>query len=195
MFRESFQLLAALSLLTASTAAHAKEASRTVNYRVEGRNAAEVYDYIKHKAPRVAANATFAFTSIATKTDKAERKGKDSCSYARFKTSAIYGFFIPKHMKPKNLPGRTREKWNSFTAYLQKHEEGHRDIWRACFNDYDSQALALKAKTCESLDTAREKLFNDIKRACVQQDEAYDVVFRKEVVGTPFMREAQERKD
>ena len=194
MFRKSFQTLALIILLTTSTVATAKEASRTVNYIVDGKSAAEVYDFIKRKAPRVAANATFAFTSIATKTDKAERKGKGKCSYSRFKTSAIYGFFIPKHQTPARLPSRTRAKWHGFTAYLQQHEEGHRAIWRACFSDYDAQALKLSAPDCAELDAAREAIFNTIKRACVQQDETYDVQFRKDVVQTPFMREAQERK-
>jgi predicted secreted Zn-dependent protease len=189
-FRHS---LAACLLLAATVPTLAKDTSRTINYLVEGKSAAEVYDYIKRKAPRIAPNATFAFTTIATKTDKAETKGKEPCRYTRFGTSAIYGFYIPKHKSTKSLPGHTRSKWIGFAAYLQNHEEGHRAIWRECFKSYDEQALGLVAGNCSKLETDREKLFNRIKLECVKQDEAYDVLFRKEVVNTPFMRETQDR--
>jgi hypothetical protein len=36
----------------------------------------------------------------------------------------------------------------------------------------------------------REQLFTEIKRGCIAQDEAFDVVFRKEVLREPFVAEA-----
>jgi predicted secreted Zn-dependent protease len=194
MFRESFQAVALIISLTASTVASAKETSRVDYYPVTGRTAPEVYEYIKTKSPRVAGNATFAFTLIATKTDKRERQKGEACSYSSFKTSALYAFNIPRHSSPKALPASTRGKWSAFTAYLKTHEEGHRTIWRACFQRYDAEALALTAKTCKSLDKSREKLFTKIKRDCLKQDEAYDTIFRRAVLSEPFVKEALARK-
>jgi predicted secreted Zn-dependent protease len=192
MTRDSFPIFA-LALLLFSSPALAKDSSRTITYPVIGATAAEVYDFIKRRAPRVARNATFAFTMIATKTNSRTAEAKQGCRYTRFNTSAWYAFTLPRHAKPGALAAGTRAKWNGFTAYLKNHEAGHRDIWRMCFSDYDKQALALTSKDCAALDKAREKLFTRIKKACVQKDEAHDVTFRKAVLAQPFVQEALKR--
>ncbi len=190
MFRESFPILALCLSLAASTAVEAKDIAKTVAYLVQGKTAAEVYDFIKTKSPRVAGNATFAFTMIATKTDKKEKKSADACGYSSFKTSAIFNYVIPRHTNAEALKPKTRTKWHAFEGYLKVHEQGHRDIWLRCFADYDAAAKALLAKDCKALDKQREKTFTSIKRECLKQDEAYDVVFRKDVLRHPFVAEA-----
>lgn len=168
----------------------AKEKSSVAYYPVTGSNAAAVYANIKQSSPKIARNSTFAFTLIATKTDKKSAEDGDGCRYTSFATSAAYVFHLPQHVKSASLPKATLGKWKNFVGYLHRHEEGHRTIWRQCFKDYDAQSLELTAKTCEKLDAAREKLFTKIKRACIAQDEAYDVMFRKEVLKEPFVAEA-----
>ncbi len=169
---------------------YAKDTSSFIFYPVGGKTAPLVYEDIKKNAPRVAQNATFAFTMIATKTDKAEAKGKSECHYKRFRTSAIYNFVIPRHTNSDDLKPKTRGKWANFVNYLRTHEEGHRTIWQNCLTDYDQQSLALKAETCEELNLAREKILNTLKRKCLAEDEAYDVQFRKAVLKDPFVAEA-----
>jgi predicted secreted Zn-dependent protease len=190
MFRESFPILALCLSLTASSVAEAKDVAKTVAYIVQGKTAAEVYDYIKTKSPRVAGNATFAFTMIATKTDKKEKKSDAGCGYSAFNTSAIFNYVIPRHTNADLLKPKTRSKWHAFEVYLKTHEQGHRDIWLRCFAEYDTAAKSLSAKDCKALDKLREKTFTAIKRECLKQDEAYDVVFRKDVLRHPFVAEA-----
>ena len=190
MFHELFRILALCFLCVTSTLVQARETSSVTQYPVAGKTAAEIYADIKARAPRVANNATFAFTMIATKTDKREKASAKSCRYDRIKTSAIYNFVIPKHSNPDAMAGKTRAKWVSFVAYLKIHEEGHRTIWRRCLADYDQAALALEAATCKALDLTREKLLNGLKRKCLAEDEAYDVQFRKEVLREPFVAQA-----
>jgi predicted secreted Zn-dependent protease len=187
MFRKS--LIAALLLASPALAAEPK--SRIVPYPVEGRTANDVFAYIKTKSPKIAANATFAFTLPATKTDSPSKLGPDGCKFTRFKTSAFFAYYIPQHKQPKSMPGQTRKKWAAFVSYLEDHERLHGENWTQCLKDYDAQAINLKAKDCRALGAARDKLFNDVKRACVANDEAIDVVFRKQVMQHPFMREAQ----
>lgn len=182
-------MLAALFVMLAHPVLAAEKSSMAY-YPVTGSNAAAVYENIKKSAPKIAPNATFAFTMIATKTDKKAAETNGSCRYASFATSAAYVFNLPQHVKPASLPGTTLGKWNNFVAYLLSHEEGHRAIWRQCFRDYDTQALALSAKNCAALDAAREKLFTAIKRGCLAQDEAIDVIFRKAALKEPFVAEA-----
>jgi predicted secreted Zn-dependent protease len=181
-------LAVALALL--ASPAMAKDRSSLTLYPVSGKTAPAIYESIKTSAPRVAPNATFAFTMIATKTDKAEAKTKASCRYKRFKTSAIYNFVIPRHTNIEILAPKTRTKWANFVAYLQTHEAGHRTIWQNCLADYDRQSLALNAETCTDLDKARDNIFNTLKRKCLGQDEAYDVQFRKAVLKEPFVADA-----
>ncbi len=171
-----------------------KETSSDVPYPVTGSTAPAIYENIKTAAPRIAPNATFAFTAIATKTVKAHAVGKDGCRYKRFETSAIYNFVLPSHQNAASMNTRLAKSWLAFATYLKTHEEGHRDIWRACFREYDQQAVGLAAKDCDALDSKREQLFTNIKKRCVGEDEAYDVIFRKEVLKHPFMVEALKKK-
>jgi predicted secreted Zn-dependent protease len=194
MFRISLQWLVAASFCLASGSSAAKEQSNIAHYPVTGANAVEIYNNIKKSSPRVARNATFAFTMIATKTDKKTASKEGTCRYTAFKTSAIYVFNVPKHQNPSNIRKGTRAKWSDFTNYLLRHEEGHRDIWRECFKAYDADAMTLRAKTCEALDKAREKAFTAIKRECLGRDEAYDAIFRKDVLRHPFVAEALKRE-
>jgi predicted secreted Zn-dependent protease len=190
MFRDSFLILAVSISLGASTEALAKDTSTVTLYPVSGTSAQLVYEDIKIRAPRVAANATFAFTMIATKTEKRGAETAGNCRYSKFKTSAIFNFVLPKHKDPVVLPKKTRTAWADFVYYLKVHEEGHRTLWQRCFADYDKQSATLEAETCAALDKARETLFTTIKKGCLKQDEAYDVQFRKDVLKHPFVAEA-----
>ena len=85
------------------------------------------YEDIKKNAPRIAPNATFAFTAMATKTVKSHKVDGSGCSYKGFKTSVIYNFIVPKRDGATPLAKATAKNWEAFVAYLVKHEEGHRD--------------------------------------------------------------------
>jgi predicted secreted Zn-dependent protease len=180
----------AVTLLMLAPPVFAKEKSSVAYYPVTGSNAAAVYSSIKQSSPKIARNSTFAFTLIATKTDKKTTESASGCRYTSFATSAAYVFHLPQHLKSASLPKATLGKWTNFVSYLHRHEEGHRTIWRECFKTYDAEALTLAAGNCDKLDAAREKLFTKIKRGCIAKDEAYDVVFRKEVLKEPFIGEA-----
>jgi predicted secreted Zn-dependent protease len=194
MITASFKTLALISLLYASTSAVAKDTSKVAYYPVMGATAPEVYEFIKTKVPRVVGNATFAFTAIATKFDaKALQKGK-ACRFSRHTTSALYVFNIPQHSRPESLKPKTRQKWFAFTEYLKIHEEGHRTIWRDCFAALDTEMLTLSAPTCRELSLQRDAVFTRIKRECVAKDEAFDVIFRKQVLSDPFVAEALRKK-
>lgn len=183
-------LLLIAAIMLGANATQAEENSAVVTYPVKGNSARAIYDDIKKNAPRIAPNATFAFTAMATKTVKSHRVDAGGCSYKGFKTSVIYNFILPKRENANPLMKGVGKKWDAFVAYLLKHEEGHRDIWRRCIAEYDQTALTLKAADCKALDVQREDMFTAIKRRCIAQDEAYDVIFRKEVVNHAFMREA-----
>lgn len=176
-----------LAALLCAAPACAAEQTKYLTYPVTGNTAAAIYANIKSSAPRVVANATFAFMAIATKTVKREAKAKTTCRYSAFKTSAIYYITLPRLTKS---PGAVGGKFRAFAGYLKSHEEWHRDNWRGCLKDYDREALSLAARDCKALDRKREKLFTSIKRTCIAKDEAFDFSFRKDVLKHPFVVEA-----
>ncbi len=147
MFRPIFLLLAA-ALLVVPAIAKSGERSLVIGYPVKGTSAKAIYDDIKAQSPRIAANATFSFMAMATKTDKTERKSKDSCGYSRFRTSVVYSFILPKLSSSKGVKPALAAQWLNFYDYLKTHEEGHRSIWRVCFAEYDQLALDLSARDC-----------------------------------------------
>ena len=189
MKRLALSLIVAL-LLTSEASAKPTERSQIVPYPVKGTSAKAIYEDIKAQSPKIAPNATFAFTAMATKTDKKEKKSSGACRYSRFETSVIYSFILPTLSSSKGVAKKLAGQWLEFAAYLKTHEEWHRDNWRGCFKDYDATALELTAKDCARLDAQRESLFTAIKRKCIAADEAYDVTFRKEVRNHPFVAEA-----
>ncbi len=185
-----------VAVLYACLVANAEAASQSSisYYAVAGKTTHDIYEIIKTTAPRVATNATFAFTLPATKTQSKLAKAKNSCKFSAFKTSAFYVFYLPKHIQPETMSKSTRSKWLAFVDYLKVHEQGHAKSWDTCFADYDQQALKLQAKTCPQLDKDREKLFTKIKRACLAIDEKMDFNFRKDVQRVPFLAEALQKK-
>lgn len=189
MIRFACLLIAALLTATA-VGAKTTERSQVIPYLVKGTSAKAIYEDIKKQSPRVASNATFAFTSMATKTDKKETKDDEGCGYSRFGTSVIYSFVLPKLATTKGMSKALVAQWSSFATYLKTHEEWHRDNWRGCFRDYDAAALELTAKDCKSLDKKRDSLFTSIKRKCLAKDEAFDFTFRREVRKHPFVADA-----
>lgn len=193
MIRPALAFLIA-ACLHLSPSALAKDQSQVATYWVNGKNAKEIYDSIRSNGPKVVANMILAYTAIATKTEQDMAIANGKCHFTTFRTSAIFIFNLPQHRKPALMPAALRGRWDNFVAYLLHHEEGHREIWRACLKDYDARAMTLSAKTCEKLEQDREKLFTSIKRGCIAQDEAYDVVFRKEVLKEPFVAEALKAK-
>jgi predicted secreted Zn-dependent protease len=183
-------LLSICVMTSAAMAQNANQKDRIVSYPVKGDTAQEIYENIKFVSPRIAPNATFAFTAPYFKTASKTAKTKNSCAYSAFKTSSIFHFTLPQLVSKRKPTPALNKQWKSFVDYLFEHEQWHRNNWIGCLKDYDQQAMTLKAKNCEALDQQREKLFTDIKLRCVQQDEAFDVTFRKEVLKHPFIKAA-----
>lgn len=181
---------AAAAILALSEPSFAGTDSRITYYPVSGASAKAVYESIREGSPKIAPNAIFAFTAIATKTSSKLNKAGGRCAYASFKTAGFYVYYLPLHHAPSSMPDQLQAKWGNFVEYLLTHEQGHRDIWQGCLAEYDQQTLQLSASTCEDLDRKRESTFNSIKQGCVGQDEAYDVEFRKDVRKHPFVAEA-----
>jgi predicted secreted Zn-dependent protease len=185
-----FRILIPLLALSI-TPAFAKSSLRYMVYPVTGDTAQQIYQSIKTQSPRIAPNATFAFTAPFFKTVKTEKQSKKGCSYSAFRTSTEFHVTLPNLAVKRAPPPALVKKWKSFVAYLAEHEKWHVDNWTACLKDYDIEARALTAKDCATLDAKREQLFTSIKLACVAKDEAFDVMFRKDVLKHPFVKEAQ----
>lgn len=179
--------MAMTSMAFAQTVNHK---DRIVPYPVSGDTAGEIYESIKFISPRIAPNATFAFTSPYFKTTSKAKKGKSACGYSSFKTSSIFHFTLPQLASKRKAPPLLKKQWASFVDYLFEHEQWHRTNWLGCLEAYDGEALGLSAKSCEALDAKREKLFTSVKKRCVQQDEAFDFNFRKDVLKHPFIKAA-----
>jgi predicted secreted Zn-dependent protease len=182
-----------LMIFWGTVATQAAQQSKVINYPVMGSTAAAIYQSIKTTSPRIAANATFAFTLPYVKNVKREKKSVSACGYSSFKTSSIYHFVVPKLVASKGTPTALRKQFGGFSAYLLEHEKLHRENWIGCLASYDREAMKLSAKDCTALDRKREKLFTSIKKKCVAKDEAFDFYFRKEVLKHPFVKAALQK--
>jgi predicted secreted Zn-dependent protease len=181
-------------IASAALADSASFRSKVITYPVTGKTAKDIHDNIRKVSPKIARNATYAFSIPSVKIDKSHKKTKSSCSFGRYSTRLHFAYVVPKLTTKSGLAPGVAAKWNSFAAYLLEHEKTHGAMWRSCLSAHDAEVRQLSAKTCESLDKKRERMFEAAKKKCVAADEKFDFQFRKEVLKHPFVAEALKAK-
>ena len=180
-------ILSVLALAATPAMAH-KEL--TVHYPVKGNTAGEIQDYIKANGPVVGRSVPYAFTMIATKTNKRTEKTGDTCRYRRYQTSMVFTYVLPRLDGGQGLPKATLANWKKFTQDLKVHETLHKDNWSQCLAEHDKAAAAVKAGDCDKLEKKVEKLLSTKKLACLRNDMKIDDVFGRQLWKDPFVKEA-----
>ncbi len=164
--------------------------SHSITYPVHGKTAREINNDIKARGPKIAGGNAYAFTIIATKTARSTARTKKDCRFKSYRITGAFTFVLPKLLSTKGVSPATLSKWKALAASLKSHEQEHRSIWRHCFNEFEVEAKASSAKTCEALESKVARQFEKKKHACVKLDQGLDARYRKELWSIPFVREA-----
>jgi predicted secreted Zn-dependent protease len=185
-------LIALVFLASAANAAETRK-PKFIYYPVHGATAKDIRADIVENGPKIGGGSAFSFTIPAIKITKKTVASKGQCRYRNYRIASVYSFVLPKLQPVKGLPKQTRANWNSFAAYLRTHENLHREIWLKCLSEFESEAKALDASDCASLEKDTARAFESKKRACLEEDKRLDFYYSKEALKTPFLREAMGR--
>jgi predicted secreted Zn-dependent protease len=182
-------LIALVCLATAANAAETRKPN-FIYYPVHGASAKDIRDDIVQNGPKIGGGSAFSFTIPAIRITRKTGQSAGQCRYRNYRISSVYSFVLPKLESSKGLPKQTLTNWNSFATYLRDHENLHREIWLKCLSEFEMQAKAMDAESCEGLEKDAARAFESKKQSCLEADKRLDFYYSKEALKTPFLREA-----
>ena len=155
-------------------------------YTIRGDTAAEIYDSMIKRGPKVNGARAYAATS-ATTTQKGKLLQGPSCQIKDYHLKLDFVIRLPKIRNEKVLPAADRKRWQQFSTFLRTHEETHRKIWLDCAADLERRVEAIKAKSCKDADRKATQLWDKIRAACNIRHEAFDAAEQKRLMAHPFV--------
>lgn len=181
-----------ISILGMPVEVRASETRKTnlIYYPVRGTTAKDIKDDIYKNGPKIRGDTKLSFTIPAIKITRKPAQGAETCRYKSYRISSVYSFVLPKLASRKGVASRTLANWNGFARYLHDHENLHRKIWLKCLAEFETEARAMTADKCATLEKAVDQAFENKKLACLKEDQKLDFYHTKEALKTPFLREA-----
>jgi predicted secreted Zn-dependent protease len=149
---------------------------RSVYYQIDGANADQLRAQLDKLGPLDESGQHF-----AAKTDGnlswtwSYSEGGGQCSLHDISAELEIIFTLPRWTPPAEAPADLVDKWNKFTAALQVHENGHKEINIKAASDFVANAKTLPAyPTCDELKQALNKAGQGVIDRTRQENIAYD---------------------
>lgn len=173
--RTSAAALAVAALLPATAPAEAQP--RTVTkvkyYTVDGKTASDLDRQMTSRGPWHGGGRAYA--NIVAKPDySGELVQGSSCRLENFTVSAEFTMTLPKLASTSGMPGDLLGRWKSFQDFVQRHEDGHREIWIDSMGKAERRITALRAPTCRQLQAKVDEVFAAEWSRAERRQDAYD---------------------
>jgi predicted secreted Zn-dependent protease len=156
-------------------------------YLISGRSAADLYNAMLKRGPRVDGDEAYAATS-ATSSQHGQLVAGKTCRMRDYRVTIDFVIRLPKLKTPASLPTADRRRFQQFMDFLRQHEETHRAIWLQCAAELEARAARLGAKSCSALEARSEKLWTDVRRTCSLRHQAFDAKEQKRLLQQPFLK-------
>ncbi|CAN5315842.1 hypothetical protein BH10PSE7_BH10PSE7_21600 [soil metagenome] len=156
-------------------------------YSVTGDTAASLYSSMLRRGPHVNGAKAYAATS-AESSQRGKLQPGTSCRVRDYKFNIAFTIKLPRLKEGAGLPPNVRGRWQQFSAFLKKHEETHRAIWLACARDLETKVNALRASSCDEVDTKAGRMWEDIQKSCTKKHDAFDAAEQKRLLAHPFVK-------
>ena len=176
-----------LCCLAGMAVAKPLQSTRYNYYTIRGHTAAEVYNSMMKRGPRVNGAKAYASTSATTIQNGKLLQGS-SCRIDDYRLKLDFVIKLPKIKNERVLPAADRKRWQQFSSFLKAHEETHREIWLGCAADLERQVKAIKAKSCSEADRKANQLWDRIRAACNKKHIAFDAAEQKRLMSHPFVK-------
>lgn len=129
-----------------------------------------------------------AYANIVAKPDYSGQLVQgQSCRLKDFIVRAEFTMTLPKLGAGARLSPDLKARWDSFEAFVRRHEEGHRDIWIDTMRKAETRISALRAPTCQQLEGMIDRAFQEEWRAGERRQDDYDRADQQKLVRHPLL--------
>lgn len=129
-----------------------------------------------------------AYANIVAKPDYSGQlvQGR-TCRPEDFVVKAEFTMTLPKLGAGARLSSDLKARWESFQAFVRRHEEGHRDIWIETMRKAETRISALRAPSCQQLQGMIDGAFQEEWRSGERRQDAYDRADQQKLARHPLL--------
>lgn len=172
--------------MPAAVQASPLQTTKYVYYPVSGNSAVDVYAAMLRSGPHVDGAKAYAATTATTSQDGNLQQGS-SCQIGNYRLRIEFTIKLPKLSSGAHLAASEMSRWQSFAAFVKRHEETHRSIWLACAQNLESQVKAIHAKNCSDASRQAAALWDKMRASCSAKHNAFDAAQAKVLLRQPFV--------
>lgn len=185
---------AAVLLLGAHIPARGEVVSSTevVHFDVVGSTPAEIYRDILDRGPRIGGSKALASIGTRTVQDGRMAQTGDHCAITDYTITLQFVIRRPRIMNEEVLSNADRALWRDMNAFIEAHENEHKDVWHACAVMLDKKISALKAPSCDEVAQTADALWRKMLADCDAKQRSYDFEQARQLMQQPFMQRASE---
>lgn len=185
---------ATVLLLGAHIPARGEVVSSTevVYFDVGGSTPAEIYRKILDRGPRIGGSKALASIGTRTVQDGRMAQTGDHCAITDYTITLQFVIRRPRITNEDVLSDADRALWRDMNAFIEAHENEHKDVWHACAVKLDKKMSALKAPSCDEVAQTADGLWRKMLADCDARQRSYDVEQARQLMQQPFMKRARE---
>ncbi len=184
---------AAVLLLGAHIPARGDVVSSTkvIYFDVVGSTPAEIYRNILDRGPRIGGSTALASIGTRTVQDGRIELTGDSCVLKDYTITLQFVIRRPRIANEEVLSDADRALWRDMNAFIQNHENQHKDVWSACAVKLDDKMSALKPPSCDALTQTADGLWRRMLADCDEKQRSFDAEQSRQLMLQPFMQRAR----
>lgn len=184
----------AVLLLGAHIPARGEVVSSTevLYFDVVGSTPAEIYRNILDRGPRIGGSKSLASIGTRTVQDGGMAQTGDHCALTDYTITLEFVIRRPRIANENVLSDADRALWHDMNAFIQTHEDQHKDVWSACAAELNERMSTLKAPSCSELAKTADGLWRKMLADCDARQRSYDAEQSRQLMRQPFMQRARE---
>ena len=97
----------------------------------------------------------------------------------------------PRIANEEVLSDTDRALWRDMNAFIQNHENQHKDVLSACAVKLDDKMAALKPPSCDALTQTADGLWRRMLADCDEKQRSFDAEQSRQLMLQPFMQRAR----
>lgn len=165
-----------------------KSATGYAFYTISGSTAGELLRQMAARGPSVEGLDAYAITqSTLSHTGNLVASG-GRCRLQGYRISLDFEITIPRASGLASMSPKVRAAWNTFAAFVKRHEETHRSIWMTCARSLEARIKSMTAGSCDVLDSKVNSALNSAVSACRRKHAAFDRSQRAPLKAQPLVR-------
>ena len=176
-----------------STDAAPKVTVKTLYYGVHGTTSRELLNYMLRHGPNSSDGRAIGTASAKISQSMRLAQQRNRCDIVSYNLSMNITLRLPKLASGQRLQAAVRNRFNSFAAYVRKHEHQHKAMFVSCARRIEQRVQAIsRNQSCERVRAKMRAIFTEENRACDRKHEAFDAQEAKRVHTLPFIRQASQ---